>query len=80
MQMAIEHMKRWSTLPIITEKQNHNEVPPHTIKNGHHQKVQKQFLERVWRKGNALALLVGMLMDAATMEDGMEIPLKKVGI
>ena len=30
--------------------------------------------ERVWRKGNALALLVGMYIDTATMEDGMEIP------
>ena len=33
-------------------------------------------LERVWRKGNALALLVGMQTDTATMEDSMEIPLK----
>ena len=33
-------------------------------------------LKRVWRKGNALALLMGMQIDAATMEDGMEIPLK----
>ena len=31
-------------------------------------------LERVWRKGNALALLVGMQIDTATMEEGMEIP------
>ena len=30
----------------------------------------------VWRKGNALALLVGMLNDTSTMEDVMEIPLK----
>ena len=34
-------------------------------------------LETVWRKGNALALLVGMYIDIATMEDGMETPLKK---
>ena len=33
-------------------------------------------LERVWRKGNTLALLVGMQTDTATMEDGTEIPLK----
>ena len=33
-------------------------------------------LERVWRKGNPLAPLVGMQIDTATMEDGMEIPLK----
>ena len=31
-------------------------------------------LEKVWRKGNALALLVGMLIDTATMEDSTEIP------
>ena len=44
-----------------------------------HIKVHKQqVLERVWRKGNALALLVGMYIDAATMEGGMEIP-KKLG-
>jgi len=28
-------------------------------------------LERVWRKGNPLALLVGMEIDTAPMEDGM---------
>jgi len=33
-------------------------------------------LERVWRKGKLFAPLVGMLIDIATMEDGMEIPLK----
>ena len=33
-------------------------------------------LEWVWKKGNSLALLVGMQIDTATMEDGMEIPLK----
>ena len=30
----------------------------------------------MWRKGNTLALLVGMKIDTATMEDGMETPLK----
>ena len=33
-------------------------------------------LERVWRKGNALALLVEVKIDIATMEDSMEIPQK----
>ena len=33
-----------------------------------------QPLERAWRKGSPLALLVGLQTDAATMEDGMEIP------
>ena len=35
-------------------------------------------LERVWRKGNPLALLVRMWIDTATMEDSMEI--KNIGI
>ena len=30
-------------------------------------------LERVWLKGNALALLVEMLIDTATVENSMEI-------
>ena len=31
-------------------------------------------LERVWRKGNPLALLVGMYIDTATMKNSMEAP------
>ena len=31
-------------------------------------------IERVWRKENTLALLVGMEIDTATMEDSVEIP------
>ena len=33
-------------------------------------------LERVWRKGNPLALLVGMQTSTATMENSLEIPYK----
>ena len=33
-------------------------------------------LERIWRKGNPIALLVGMKNDTATMENCMKIPLK----
>ena len=41
--------------------QNYSEVSPHTSQNGHHQIIYKQqMLDRVWRKGNPLALLVGM--------------------
>ena len=40
--------------------QNHNGVPFHTSQNGSDPKVYKQqMLERVWRKGNPLTLLVG---------------------
>ena len=31
-------------------------------------------LERVWRKGNPLTLLVGMRTSTATMENSVEIP------
>ena len=33
-------------------------------------------LERVWRKGNPLTLLVGMQTSTATMQNSVEIPLK----
>ncbi|XDA70409.1 hypothetical protein R6Z07F_000779 [Ovis aries] len=33
-------------------------------------------LEKVWRKGNPLTLLVGMQTSTATMENSVEIPLK----
>ena len=33
-------------------------------------------LERMWRKGNPSALLVGMLTGAATVENSMEFPQK----
>ena len=36
-------------------------------------------LERVWRKGNPLTLLVGMQTSTATMENSVEFPLKKTG-
>ena len=43
------------------ENQNYNEVSPHTGQNGHCQKVYKQeMLEKVWRKGNPPALMLGM--------------------
>ena len=35
-------------------------------------------LERVWRKGNPLTLLVGMQTSIATMENSVDIPQKTV--
>ena len=44
--------------------------------NGEHKQINKQALERMLRKGNPSALLVGMQTEAATMESSMEIPQK----
>ena len=55
--------------------QNHNKVPFHTSQNGCYQKVYKQsMLERVWRKGDLLTLLVGMQTSTATLENSVKIP------
>ena len=55
--------------------ENHNEVPSHTSQNGCYTKVYKQqMLERVWRKGNPLTLLVRMQTSTTTMENSGEIP------
>ena len=55
--------------------QNHYEVPFHASQNDYDPKVYKQLmLERVWRKGNPLTLLVGMQTSTATMENSVEIP------
>ena len=45
-QRAQRHMKGCSALLAITEMQiNHNEIPPHTIENGHH----KSTNNKCWR-------------------------------
>ena len=57
--------------------QNHNEVLSHAVQNGCHQNVYKQYiLERMWRKGNPLMLLVGIQTSTATIENSVKIPLK----
>ena len=57
--------------------QSHSEVPLHASQDGFYPKVYKQqMLERVWRKGNPLPLLVGMQTSTATMDNSVEIPLK----
>ena len=57
--------------------QNHNEIPLHTSENSHHKEINKQrVLERMLRKRNPRALLVGMQTGAATVENIMELPLK----
>ena len=62
-------------LLIIRERQIKTTMRSHlTSQNGHHQKVYKQNLERVQGHGTSPTLLVGMLMDTATMENSVEIP------
>ena len=39
-------------------------------------KIQTQMLIRMWRKNNLLALLVGMQIDAAVVENSMGVPQK----
>ena len=52
-------------------------MPPHTVETGHHKQSNKQqVLERLWRKGNPSALLVGMKTGAAIVENSMEFPQK----
>ena len=63
------------TLYQRNANQNHNEVPSHAGQNRCYPKVYKQYmLERVWRKGNPLTLLVGMQTSTATMEKSVENP------
>ena len=42
----------------------------------HHNQINKQVLERLWRKGNPSTLLVEMQTGAATVENSMEFPQK----
>ena len=55
--------------------QNHNEIPPHSGENGQHWPDSKQqMLDRMCRKGNPPALLVGMWPGAATLGNCVEGP------
>ena len=49
-----------------------NEIKPHTSENGPHYQINRQVLERLWRKGNPSTLLVGMQTSASTVENSME--------
>ena len=63
-------------LGISNHLRDANEIPLYTSENGHHKQINKQVLERMWRKGNPSALLVGMQTGVDTMENSMEFPQK----
>ena len=74
-QMAKKHMKRCSTPLIIREMQIKTTMRYHftPVRMVVIQKSTSK-VERVWRNGNPLTLLVGMQTSTATMENSLEIP------
>ena len=57
--------------------QNHTEIPPHAGQSGQNEQIGRlEMLARMWRNGSPLALLVGMQIGAATLENSVEVPQK----
>ena len=73
-QITSKHMKRYSTSRIIREMQIKTTVRHQLTQIN--KNLQTIIAAEGWRKGNPLALLFGMQIDTATMENSMESPLK----
>ena len=76
--MAKKHVKKCSTSLINREMHIKTTVRYHLtlVRMAIIKKYKQQVLDRVWRRGNPLTLLVGMQTGTATMENSREIPLK----
>ena len=68
--------KMFSITSHQSDANENHEIPLHTGQNGHHNQSNKQVLERLRRKGNPSAVLVGMQTGEDTVENSMEFPQK----
>ena len=78
LQMANKHVERCSTSLITLERHIKTTMRYHLtpIRMAKINNISQQVLMRMRRKGNPLALLLGMQTGAATQENSMKVPQK----